>query len=194
MIYAITGILEQINIENIIIKAGSFSFVVNVSNTTLKKIGSIGKSVYLFTHIYIRDDNVSIYGFMSEAELKIFKKLIGISGIGPKHALGLLSFCDSEQLISAIINNDLDLLSRAPGIGKKTAARIILELKTKLDKEDIGLLPSVVSDANNDLISALTGLGYSFREANEAASSIPDSQDLTIENKIKIALQNLASK
>jgi Holliday junction DNA helicase RuvA len=194
MIYAIDGILEQVNKDTVVVKAGPISFILNVSGTTINKLGSIGKNVSLFTYLYFREENIALYGFASEGELRLFQKLIGVGGIGPRVALGLLSAYEAEQLISAIVSNNMDLLSQVSGVGKKTAARIILELKSKLEKEDIGVFTASISEANADLISALTGLGYSVREANQVVSSIPDSPDLTLEEKVKLALQNLAAK
>jgi holliday junction DNA helicase RuvA len=194
MIYAIDGILEQISKDTVVVKAGPISFILNVSNTTVSKLGTIGKSISLFTFLYFREENIALYGFASEGELKLFQKLIGVGGIGPRVALGLLSAYEAEQLISAIVGSNVDLLSQVSGVGKKTAARIILELKSKLEKEDIGVFTASLSEANSDLISALTGLGYSVREASQVVSSIPDVKDLTLEEKIKLALQNLAAK
>lgn len=194
MIYAVNGLLEQTNNDSVVIKAGSISFVIYVPGSTIKNLGTVGKNVTLFTHLYFREDIIALYGFYSEGELKLFQKLIGISGIGPKVALGLLSTFEPEQLVSAIISDNVDLIYQAPGVGKKTAARIILELKPKLEKEDIGIFTATLSEANADLISALTGLGYSIREASQVVSSIPDSKDLSLEERIKIALQNLAAR
>jgi Holliday junction DNA helicase RuvA len=194
MIYAIDGILDRVNKDSIVVKAGPISFILNVPGSTIKKLGAVGKNVALFTHLYYREENISLYGFASEGELRLFQKLIAIGGIGPKVALGLLSAFDPEQLISAIVSSNVDLINQVPGVGKKTAARIILELKSKLEKEDIGVFTASISEANADLISALTGLGYSVREASQVISSIPDSKELTLEDKIKLALQNLAAK
>jgi Holliday junction DNA helicase RuvA len=194
MIYSINGLLEQVNNDSIVVKAGWISLTMFVPGSTIKKLEAVGKNVTLFTHLYFRDDNIALYGFASEGELKLFQKLIGIGGVGPRVALGLLSAFEPEQLVSAIVSNNVDLINQAPGVGKKTAARIILELKPKLEKEDIGVFTVTLSEANADLISALTGLGYSIREASQVVSSIPDSKDLSLEDRIKIALQNLAAK
>ena len=194
MIYSINGLLEQVNNDSIVVKAGWISLTMFVPGSTIKKLEAIGKNVTLFTHLYFREDNIALYGFASEGELKLFQKLIGIGGVGPRVALGLLSAFEPEQLVSAIVSNNVDLINQAPGVGKKTAARIILELKPKLGKEDIGVFTATLSEANADLISALTGLGYSIREASQVVSSIPDSKDLSLEDRIKIALQNLAAK
>ena len=194
MIYSINGLLEQVNNDSIVVKAGWISLTMFVPGSTIKKLEAIGKNVTLFTHLYFREDNIALYGFASEGELKLFQKLIGIGGVGPRVALGLLSAFEPEQLVSAIVSNNVDLINQAPGVGKKTAARIILELKPKLEKEDIGVFTATLSEANADLISALTGLGYSIREASQVVSSIPDSKDLSLEERIKIALQNLAAK
>ena len=136
---------------------------------------------------------MTLYGFASIGELSLFENLISVSGIGPKVALGLLSASSPEQLVSAIVNGDIDFLNRVPGIGKKTAGRIVLELKGKLEKGWEGtILPALTQD-DADVVAALTSLGYSLREATQAASSLAGSEELELEEKIRLALKQLAT-
>jgi len=195
MIAAIEGIIESYDGDIIILKTGPFSIIVNVPGSTRNNIGKIGDSVYLFTYLHIREENISLFGFGSKAELQIFKNLIQVNGLGPKLALALLSSFDPQQLITAILNNNIDLLSEAPGVGKKLAGRIVLELKSKLEKEGIGEFTHILSSPDsNEVVEALVNLGYSVREASEAVLNIPSIDKLSLEEKIKYSLQRLASK
>jgi len=195
MIAAIEGIIESHDGDIIILKTGPFSIIVNVPGSTRNNIGKIGDSVYLFTYLHIREENISLFGFGSKAELQIFKNLIQVNGLGPKLALALLSSFDPQQLIAAILNNNTDLLSEAPGVGKKLAGRIVLELKSKLEKEGIGEFTHILSSPDsNEVVEALVNLGYSVREASEAVLNIPSIDKLSLEEKIKYSLQRLASK
>jgi Holliday junction DNA helicase RuvA len=139
----------------------------------------------------VREDNISLYGFASSEELTLFKSLISVSGIGAKLALALLSALNPEQLVMAITSGDIDLLSQTPGIGKKMASRLVVELRGKLEKDwremALPLAPERV-----DVIAALTGLGYSVTEAAKAISRLPDSEELSLEEKVKMALQQMA--
>jgi Holliday junction DNA helicase RuvA len=141
----------------------------------------------------VREDHISLCGFASHEELALFKNLISVSGIGTKLALALLSAWNTERLVVAITSGDIDLLSQTPGIGKKMASRLVVELKGKLEKEWKELaMPSAAE--NTDIIAALTGLGYSVTEATKAISKLPDSEGLSLEEKIKMALQQMARR
>jgi Holliday junction DNA helicase RuvA len=191
MIATLEGILEYRGNDSIIINVGGIGFRVYVPTSTLSQVGAIKDKVYLYTHLHVREDNISLYGFASSEELALFKNLISVSGIGAKLALVLLSALNPEQLVMAITSGDIDLLSQAPGIGKKMASRLVVELRGKLEKEwkEIAL-PLALESA--DVIAALTGLGYSLVEATKAISKLPDSKELSLEEKIKIALQQMA--
>ncbi len=194
MISAIDGIIENRGSDYVTVKAGALSFYINVSTNTLDEVEAIGKRVYLYTHLHLREDNVALYGFSHFDELKLFQKLITVAGIGPRLALSLLSTFGANKLISAIINNNLDLLSTAPGVGKKMAARIVLELKGKLQKDGIGKQVPNITLENADVITALVNLGYTIREADDALSTLPGNEEMKLEEKIKLALQYLATK
>jgi len=141
----------------------------------------------------MREDNVALYGFASGEESALFQNLISVSGIGPKAALGLLSTLNPEQLASAIVSGNVDLLSQAPGLGKKMAGRIVLELKGKLESEWEGAVVPVLAQEDADVVAALTSLGYSLKEATQAVSSLPDSPEVDLEERVRLALQQLAT-
>jgi holliday junction DNA helicase RuvA len=194
MIAALEGILASKGNNSVIVKAGAVSFLVNVPGSVLSKLGHPGNAVFLHTHLHVREDNISLYGFSSPQELALFEQLITVSGIGPKVGLALLTTLSAEQITSAILSSNADLLSQVPGIGKKTAGRIILDLKGKIEKGWEGDIIPAISQSDSDAVAALTGLGYSIREATQALSSIPQADDMTLEDRIRQALQKLSSK
>ena len=191
MIATLEGTLEYRGDDSIIINVGGIGFRVYVPASTLSQLGAVKGRVSLYTHLHVREDNISLYGFASSEELTLFKSLISVSGIGAKLALALLSALNPEQLVMAITSGDIDLLSQAPGIGKKMASRLVVELRGKLEKDwremALPLAPERV-----DVIAALTGLGYSVTEAAKAISRLPDSEELSLEEKVKMALQQMA--
>lgn len=191
MIATLKGTLEYRGVNSVIINVSGIGFQVYVPGSTLSQLGTIDNRVSLYTHFHLREDNASLYGFATEAELALFRNLISVSGIGPKAALALLSAMDPQQLVIAITSDNSDFISQAPGIGKKIAKRIVVELKSKLEKEWEGAaLPLAVENA--DVVAALTSLGYSVREASQAVSNLPISSELSLEEKVKQALQQLA--
>lgn len=194
MIAGLEGILESKNNDSLIVRAGPISLILNVSQATLKQMGNIGERIYLHTYLYVKEDNISLFGFISRGELELFQKLIMVSGVGPRLALSLLSAFEPQQLVGAIINSNIDIISQTPGIGKKIAGRLILELKSKLEKEGISEFVPSITDHYSDVIAALINLGYSLREASRAVSVLPSNKDLKLEEKIKYALQQLASR
>jgi Holliday junction DNA helicase RuvA len=193
MIATLEGILEYRGDDSIIIDVGGIGFRVYVPSSTLSQLGARKGRVFLYTHLHVREDSISLYGFASSEELALFKNLIAVSGIGAKLALAVLSAFNPEQLVMAIIGGDIDLLSQAPGIGKKIASRLVVELKGKLEKEWKEMsLPLAPESA--DVIAALTGLGYSVAEATKAISKLTNSEELSLEEKIKMALQQMARR
>ena len=192
MITALEGILESRTNNSALVKVGPITLNVFVSTTTLSWLGNPGSIVRLHTYLYIREDNIALYGFASREELQLFQSLLTVSSIGPRNALGILSVLNPEQLVAAIEGGNDGLLSQVPGIGKKTAGRIILELKGKLEKAwGVAISPSLTG-GDTDIVAALTGLGYSLREATQAAAGLTDTEGLDLEEKVKLALQKLA--
>jgi len=194
MIVALEGILESRGADSAVIKAGPVSLQVHISGSTLSQLGAVGDKVRLNTHLYLREDSIALYGFASVAELGLFQNLITVSGIGPRAALGLLSTWSPEQLASAIAGGNVDLLSQMPGIGKKMAGRIILELKGKIEKEWTGIAETALVQEDADVLAALASLGYSLKEATQAVSNLHGSEDLDLAEKVRLALRQLAGE
>ena len=194
MIVALDGILENRSVDAIVVKVGSISLQVNIPNSTIGKLGTAGDKIHLYTYLYLREDNIALYGFASQEELGFFKSLISVSGVGPKAALALLSTFSPEQLISAIGSSNIDLISQVPGIGKKSAGHIVLELKGKLTKDVVETIMPELQKQDADVVAALTNLGYSLREATQAVSNLPLSNDIELAERVRLALQQLAAK
>ncbi len=191
MIAGLQGKLQTIGNSWAIINVGGISFQVYMPTSTLSTLGAIGGEVELYTHLHLREDNATLYGFATAEELGLFQTVTTVSGVGPKLALAMLSAMSVEKLTMAIVTGSADLLSEVPGIGKKTANRLILELKGKLAW--LGTTAELAPE-NTDVLAALTSLGYSVREASRAVATLPPDQKLTLEEKIKLALQYFGGK
>jgi len=190
MIATLKGTLEYRGDNSVIVNVGGIGFRVYAPSSTLNQLGTIGDEASLYTPFHLREDNASLYGFISEEELALFRDLISISGIGRMVALAALSALNPEQLVMAISSGNSEFISQVPGIGKKMANRIVIELKGKVEKQwKESVLPLTAENA--DVVSALTSLGYSVREASQAASRIPASSELSLEEKVKQTLQQL---
>jgi len=194
MIAGLHGRLESLSRDWAIINVNGIGFQVYMPTSTLSSLGKIGDEVHLHTHLHLREDNVTIYGFASADELRLFQTLLGVSGLGPKLALAMLSAMSLDKLTMAIATGSTDLLTVVPGIGKKTADRIILELKDKIAAGWVTTPAVQLAEANTDVLAALTSLGYSVAEATRAVATLPPSSDLSLEEKIKLALQYFTSK
>jgi len=188
MIASLRGKLESISSDWGIINVGGVGFQVYMPTSTLSTLGGKGEEVTLHTHLHLREDNATLYGFATADELRLFQILISVSGLGPRLALAMLSAMNVEQLTMAIASGSADLLTQVPGIGKKMANRLILELKGKLDTGWITTPVAQLAEENADVVAALTSLGY------RAVATLPPSSDLKLEEKIKLALQYLGGK
>lgn len=197
LISFIKGILEYIDENWIIVDANGIGYKIAISSSTMGKLPSIGRQIKIFTHLQVREDEMSLYGFISHEELNMFERLISVNGIGPKGALGILSTISPADLCLAVITEDLKTLSSAPGIGKKTAQRMILDLKDKIKTvetlgEDGNQILELKQNSNiEEAISALIALGYARIEAAKAVKDI-FKDDMTVEEIIKYALKKLA--
>lgn len=190
MIVGLHGILEGRGPEGAIVRVGGVSLQVSLPTSTLERLGAVGDKVSLYTYLYFREDAIALYGFASREELGLFKTLLGVSGVGPKLALSLLSVLSPDQLTLAISEANADILTQVPGVGKKTAQRLIFELKGKLEGVWVGAMPES-GQADADALAALTSLGYSVAEANRALASLPPDRKLSLEEKVRLALQAL---
>jgi len=194
MIASLSGRLESVSSEGAIINVGGVGFQVSMPTTTLSGLGKPGNDVKVYTHLHVREDNLSLYGFASAEELWLFETLLGVTGLGPKLALAMLSALSPEQITMAIATGSTDMLNMIPGIGKKVANRIVLELKDKIGAGWIATPATQIAQENTDVLTALTSLGYSAAEAVKAVASLPTDQELDLEEKIKLALQYSGSK
>ena len=192
MIAGLHGTLESRGANWAIIKVGGVSIQVYMPASTLSTLGAIGAEVHLHTHLHFKEENLALYGFASQQELELFQMLIGVTGVGPKASLAMLSAMNANDLALAIATGNVDLLDQVPGIGKKMASRLVLELKGKL--ESVGVGAAVLGEGNAEVIAALVSLGYSPSEAASAVAAISDSPDLAIEDKIRLALQHFAAR
>ena len=193
MIASLCGKLQALGGDRAVIDVGGIGFEVHMPTSTLSTLGTIGEAVELHTHLHLREDNVTLYGFATNEELGLFETLIGVSGLGPRLALAMLSTMSVEKLAIAVATGNVEVLTVVPGIGKKTANRIILELK---DKISAGLItaPAQFAEEDTEVMAALTSLGYSISEATRAIATLPPDQKLTLEEKIRLALQHFGGK
>ena len=204
MLAYIKGTLEMKMTDYVVVDVGGLGYKIFMPESTIANTGSIGDKVQIYTFMRVREDDVSLYGFLTNEELRMFELLLSVSGIGAKAALGILSNITPSQFALAVISNDVAILKKVPGIGSKTAQRAILELKDKLKKEqEISIEEGEeVSNIEQDIkenekvseaISALQVLGYSKREIVEALQTI-EVTSLSVEDIIKKGLANLAKK
>lgn len=194
MISGLKGKLESLGSNWAIVNVSGISFQVFMPTSTLSTLGAIGKEVKLYTHLHLREDNVALYGFGSAEELALFQTLLSVSGIGPKLGIAMLSAMDVPQLTMAIASGNADLLRGIPGIGKKTAERIVLELKDKIGAGWVATRELEAVQGNSEVLAALTSLGYSVSEATQAIASLPTTPQLSVEEKIRLALQYFGGK
>ncbi len=194
MIASLHGILESLGGDWAIINVNGIGFQVYMPTSTLSTLGATGEKIHLHTHLHLREDNATLYGFASTEELQLFQTLISVSGIGPKIALGMLSAMSVEKVSMAIATGSIDILNTVPGIGKKLAGRIILELKDKVGAGLISTPAGQLAQGNTDVLAALTSLGYSVAEATRAIATLPTTSELSLEEKVRLALQYFGSK
>ena len=191
MIASLQGRLESLGSDWAIVTVNGIGFQVYMPASTLSTLGAVGDEVKVYTHLHLREDNITLYGFASPEELWLFETLIGVSGLGPRLALAMLSAMSTEQLTMAIATGNADLLTVVPGIGKKVANRLVLELKEKIGAGWVITPATQLAAENTEVLAALTSLGYSAAEATKALAALPADQNLSLEDKVKLALQYL---
>ena len=197
----LNGIIADIEEDNCVIDVNDIGYNVQISGQTMTRLPGIGERVKLFTYTNVKEDALQLYGFLSKADLEMFKKCITVSGIGPKGALGLLSAMDADDLRFAIISQDVKAISKAPGIGKRTAERLILELKDKLAIDDTMIDKEItaynggtlaIDDAQKkEAVEALVALGYGQSESLKAVNSVPGGENMEAGALLKAALKKL---
>lgn len=198
----IKGILAEITEDAIIVENQGIGYEIAVPGQVFDYLPSVGEEVKIYTYHYVREDAILLYGFLTKEDVRIFKMLIGVSGIGPKGALSILSVLSTDDLRFAILGDDAKAIAKVPGVGAKTAQRVIIELKDKLSLEDAfeqklanqaqkaELNPAV--GVKNEAILALTSLGYSQSEALKVLQGIEISPDDQVEDVLKMALKQMA--
>lgn len=206
MIYFVKGILESVQDNQVVVENQGIGFAVMVPLSVVSDLPQTGNEVKLYTYMYVREDAIQLYGFLTRDELSMFQLLITVSGIGPKGALGILSVMDADALRFAILADDAKSISKAPGIGAKTAGKLILELKDKMDfgdavdsvldkgqenAADMGGYSHDTGTAANEAIQALVALGYTSTEAVKAVKKAVITPDMTVEDILKAGLRNI---
>ncbi|MDD2401866.1 MAG: Holliday junction branch migration protein RuvA [Clostridia bacterium] len=197
MLEYMEGKLKYKGVNYVVIEVGGIGYKLYVTAITLSKFNNINDVVMIFTYLHIREDELSLYGFFSNEEKEIFVTLLKVSGIGPKLALTILSQLNAEELRRTIILEDIKPLVNISGVGKKTAGRMILELKDKMGKdalpvENVVEMTSVNVDARGEAVSALLTLGYNLAEAQKAVPIMNDNNNVSVEELIRLALKNSA--
>lgn len=202
MIAYVNGILEDIGENNAVVDVNGFGINVNISPDTASRLPGIGEPVKLYTYTCVREDAFQLYGFLSGSELEIFKKLITVNGIGPKGGLAILSVMGADDLRYAIMSGDAKAISKAPGIGPKTAQRVILDLKDKISIDDVLIDREIAATAANpglkadtpqkkEAIEALVSLGYGQTESARAVNAVEGIEDMDAGAVLKAALKKM---
>ena len=200
----IKGTLEMKMTDYVVIDVGGLGYKIYMSSIGMEKLGSIGEQVKVYTYYRVREDDVSIYGFNSNEELRMFELLLSVSGVGAKTALSMLAVCTPSEFVLAIVSEDINVLTSIPGIGPKSAKRIILELKDKIKKEEqiqeltraskgIQISTKVQEAIQKDnviseAVAALQVLGYNRKSIEKAFETIIDKENMTTEDLIKRGL------
>ncbi|MGB8455018.1 MAG: Holliday junction branch migration protein RuvA [Anaerocolumna sp.] len=205
MISYIKGELTDVNEEGIMIEANGLGYEVRMPLSSLDGLPKIGSQIKIYTYLYVREDAVGLFGFLNRDDLKVFKLLITVNGIGPKGALGILSAITPDDLRFAVLSDDVKTIAKAPGIGNKTASKLIIELKDKLKLEDAfeqklmnqmdGQLQlngtgTKTADIRKEAIEALIVLGYSPTDASKVVRNIEIKDGMTAEDILKLSLKS----
>lgn len=200
MIAFLKGELSAIYDDRIVIEVSGIGYNVMMPNSCISVLPGIGNTVKIYTYLSVREDAMWLYGFNTKDELDLYKLLITVNGVGPKAALMLMSFMDSSDLKFAILSSDSKTISKAPGIGPKTAQRLIIDLKDKIDLLDsfeskmsnTVAASNTLSESKAEAVDALVALGYSQKDAYAAVSSTELDDDAMVEDILKLALRNIS--
>ncbi len=199
MIGFVKGRIDEITEDNVVVDIGGIGCNVKISGETAEQLSGINEEVKLYTYTCVREDSFQLYGFLTRDDLEIFKKLITVNGIGPKGGLAILSVMSADNLRFAIISGDAAAIAKAPGIGKKTAERVILDLKDKVSIEDTFVSGKMTqsnektadNQAKKEAVEALTALGYSASDALRAVNMVSFEEGMSVETILKLALKNM---
>ncbi len=188
MIATLRGEITQIEKNALIIEVGGIGIRTYVP-VALKEQMSVGEKIFLYTHFVLREDAMALFGFETQAERDLYTLLLGVNRVGPKLALAILSSLSPDTVKRAVLNEEFEILNRVPGVGKKTAQRIVLSLHDKLKPLDTFSEVAAMSDTDSEVLAALTALGYSVIEAQTALQSIPKDAPQDVENRLRLALR-----
>ena len=201
MLAFVKGQLEFITENYIVVENQGIGYEILVPGSVIEAMPPVGNEVKVYTFLYVREDILQLYGFLTKDQMEMFKLIITVNGIGPKGALGILTIMDVDALRMAILSDDAKSIAKAPGIGAKTASKLILELKDKCHLEDVfqvdSAMESVLSDSGNDVsarneaIQALVALGYSASEATAAVRKVKGTEEMSVEDILKLSLKEL---
>lgn len=202
MIAYIKGKVAEILEDRVILEAGAMGYNLFMPMASAEAVLKRGDEVKLYTHLHVREDVMQLFGFLTKDDLHTFQLLLGVNGIGPKAALGILSGLTADELRFAVLSEDVKTISKAPGVGKKTAQKLILELKDKMDLQEAFDLKTQhvqeaqgdmadLSDARREAVEALTALGYSGADALKAVKRVEMASGMDVETLLKAALKNL---
>ena len=192
MIARLSGTVWSIGEDHVVIRTGGIGFRLYVPSGVLEQLTEVGRPVDLLTHLHVRENALTLYGFLTEEEVALFRLLLSVSGVGPKVAIALLSTVSPDALRQAVLQDEPGLLSRVPGIGPKTARAVIFHLKDRIAPAGEAAVP-LMSDEDSAVIAALTGLGFSLVEAQAALQSLPRDEDVSIEERVRRALAYFAT-
>jgi len=193
MIATLRGEVSQIEDNALIIEVGGVGLRVFVPAPVRGRL-KVGEVILLYTHLVVREDALTLYGFESQPDRELFNMLLGVDGIGPKVALSVLSTLTLDTVQRAVFTEEPEILSRVPGVGKKTSQKIILYLHDRLKPADALARVAALSDKDSEVLAALTSLGYSVIEAQTAIQSLPKDAPEDVEERLRMALQNFTGK
>jgi len=191
MIARLRGTVESIGKDSLIVSVSGVGFQVRAS-AAARELAGRSRSVDLYTHLHVRENEIALYGFADEDERALFELLIGVSGIGPKIALNILAGAPPDRLRQAIAAEQLDVFTRVPGIGPKTAKAVVFYLKDKIGAAPSAPGAAAFVEGDTDILAALTGLGYSLAEAQAALASVPRDSGANLEERLRLALAYFA--
>ena len=203
MLSYIIGEVAEISADTVVVENNGIGFNIKTSAMTIDSLQKVGDMVRIYTYLHVREDAMQIFGFLSKDELEVFKLLLNVNGIGPKGALGILSAISTDDLRFAVLSDDVNLIKSCPGVGAKTAQKLIIELKDKLRLEDAFEMAvnnnnkkNTVQDNTvivmNEAVEALVSLGYSSKDAIAAVKKVENIQNKNSEQILKEALKGLA--
>lgn len=201
MIYYIKGELKEAGTDFAVVENHGIGYLIRVPAAVIAKLPAVGNEIQIFTYLYVREDILDLYGFLNRDDMNIFRLLLGVSGIGPKGALAILSTISADELRFAVLAGDVKTIAKAPGIGNKTAQKMVIELKDKLkleeafeqkianeEKSSLGQ----AAEIQNEAVQALTALGYSPTDALRAVRAVTVTEEMTVEALLKASLKTIS--